>query len=63
MKLKEINERIYQKIESTAEDIQEEIKILKRQQTELNIIQRRDYPYFLFSLEEIMKILPFHHPS
>ncbi len=63
MKLKEINERIYQKIESTAEDIQEEIKILKRQQTEMNIIQRRDYPYFLFSPEEIRKILPFHHPS
>ncbi len=63
IKLKEINERIYQKIESNAEDIQEEIKILKRQQTEMNIIQRRDYPYFLFSPEEIRKILPFHHSS
>ena len=57
MKLKEINERIYQKIEPSVRSVESEMKILKKRQDELEAIQRRDYPYFLFSLEEIMKLL------
>ncbi len=62
-RLKKLNEKIYQSIKSAAENIEEDINVLKKLKEESEATQRRDYPYFLFSPEEIMKILPFHHPS
>ncbi|MBI3583529.1 MAG: hypothetical protein HY096_06205 [Nitrospinae bacterium] len=56
-KIKEINEKIYQKIKPLTKDIEDELNILKRQHEQLEIIQRRDYPYFLFSPCDIMKII------
>ena len=57
IKLKEINERIYQKIKPAVEGVESEMKILKKKQEELEVIQRRDYPYFLFSSNDIIKII------
>lgn len=57
IKLKEINEVIYQKIKPSVEDAEKEIKTAKKRQEGLSIIQRRDYPYFLFSPGEIMRTI------
>ncbi|MBI3814290.1 MAG: hypothetical protein HY279_07495 [Nitrospinae bacterium] len=58
IRLREINEMLYQKIKPAVNEIEEKIKVLTKQQQEIEAIQRRDYPYFLFSPEEIMKRLP-----
>ena len=52
--IKGINEKIYQKIKPLTKDIEDELNILKRQHEQFEIIQRRDYPYFLFSSNDIM---------
>jgi hypothetical protein len=57
IKLSEINERIYEEIMPSVRNIEAEIQILKKQEEESDVIQRRDYPYFLFSPHEIMKTL------
>lgn len=57
IRLKTINEKIYQKIKSEAKDVEDKIELLKKQQGEVKLMQIRDYPYFLFSPEEFTKFL------
>jgi hypothetical protein len=57
IQLKEINDKLYQKIKPDANEIKEKINVLAKQQQEIEAIQRRDYPYFLFSPKEVMKII------
>lgn len=51
------NEKLYQKIKPAVEKFEIKLEILKRQREESEATQRRDYPYFLFSPDDIMNIL------
>jgi hypothetical protein len=57
LKLKKINDTIYQRVKTTVPLREEELNILKRRQKEIEAIQMREYPYFLFSPYEIMKAI------
>ncbi len=55
IQLKGINYMLYRKIEPAEKEIEEKIEALTKQQEEIEAIRRRDYPYFLFSPEEIIE--------